>query len=134
MARCAATYPSFSRGVSGIGLRVALHQACMMPYIQFSLLFVSGMLMPGCPGQNTNLNLRERVEAGKTRFNDKWKLGFSASLCYWPLVNAVMYSLVQPRFMNLYADVATLVFASIMSFITYSDFSTIKPTTAVLET
>ena len=34
-----------------------------------------------------------------------------------------MYTLVQPRFMNLYADLASLVFASVMSYITYSDCS-----------
>ena len=70
------------------------------------------------PGLRT---FKERLDAGKARFSDKWRLGFSASLCYWPLVNTVMYSLVQPRFMNLYADLASLVFASIMSYITYSD-------------
>jgi len=42
MARLAfpASYSNFSK----IGMRVAVHQACMMPFIQFSLLFVSGML------------------------------------------------------------------------------------------
>jgi len=48
-------------------------------------------------------------------------MGFAASLMYWPLVNSVMYSMVQPRFMNLYADVCALVFASVMSYITYND-------------
>lgn len=88
----------------------------MMPFIQFTLLFVSGMLQAApCS------SLQDRVAAGHKRFNEKWRLGFSASLCYWPFVNSVMYSLVQPRFMNLYADMASLVFASIMSYITYSD-------------
>ncbi len=40
---------------------------------------------------------------------------------YWPIINSVMYSMVQPRFMNLYADVCALIFASIMSYITYND-------------
>ena len=48
-------------------------------------------------------------------------MGFTASLMYWPLVNTVMYSMVQPRFFNLYADTASLLFASIMSYITYKD-------------
>ena len=89
----------------------------MMPYIQFTLLFVSGMMQSG------SSSFKERLEAGQTRFSDKWRLGFSASLCYWPMVNTVMYTLVQPRFMNLYADLASLVFASVMSYITYSDCS-----------
>ena len=102
---------------TGIGFRVAIHQACMMPYIQFTLLFVSGMMQSGAS------TFKERLEAGQTRFSDKWRIGFSASLCYWPVVNTVMYTLVQPRFMNLYADLASLVFASVMSYITYSDCS-----------
>ena len=40
---------------------------------------------------------------------------------YWPAANAVMYSVVQPRFFSLYADVCALIFASIMSYITYND-------------
>ena len=40
---------------------------------------------------------------------------------YWPLVNTVMYSMVRPRYMNLYADVCALFFASLMSYITYND-------------
>ena len=112
MSKC--VFPTLSHA-TGIGLRVAVHQACMMPFFQFTLLFVSGMMQSG------NRTFRERVDAGHTRFNEKWRLGFSASLCYWPAVNAVMYSLVRPRFMNLYADIASLVFASLMSYITYSD-------------
>lgn len=98
-----------------------------MPYIQFTLLFVSGMMQPGAS------TFKERLDAGQARFSDKWRLGFSASLCYWPLVNSVMYSLVQPRFMNLYADLASLIFASVMSYITYNDCANVavrgeKPT------
>ena len=80
-------FPNFSR-MAAIGMRVAIHQACMMPFIQFTLLFASGMMKPGAK------NLQERFDAGKTRFAEKWRLGFSASLCYWPLVNTVMYSMV----------------------------------------
>lgn len=112
MSKCA--FPSFSKA-TGIGFRVAIHQACMMPYIQFTLLFVSGMMQSGAG------TFKERLDAGQTRFSEKWRIGFSASLCYWPVVNTVMYTLVQPRFMNLYADLASLVFASVMSYITYSD-------------
>ena len=43
-AKC--VFPSLSRA-TGIGLRVAVHQACMMPFIQFTLLFASGMMMAG---------------------------------------------------------------------------------------
>ena len=75
------------------------------------------------PGAST---FKERLDAGQTRFSDKWRMGFSASLCYWPLVNAVMYSIVQPRYMNLYADLASLIFASVMSYITYSDCTMVK--------
>ena len=114
MSKCA--FPSFSKA-SGIGFRVAIHQACMMPYIQFTLLFVSGMMQSGAG------TFKERIDAGQARFEEKWQIGFSASLCYWPVVNTVMYTLVQPRFMNLYADLASLVFASVMSYITYSDCS-----------
>ena len=114
MSKCA--FPSFSKA-TGIGFRVAIHQACMMPYIQFTLLFVSGMMQSGAG------TFKERIDAGQARFEEKWQIGFSASLCYWPVVNTVMYTLVQPRFMNLYADLASLVFASVMSYITYSDCS-----------
>ena len=84
----------------------------MMPFIQFTLLFASAMLQPAD-------SFQQRLEAGKTRWENKWRMGFSASLMYWPLVNTVMYSLVQPRFFNLYADTAGLIFASIMSYIAY---------------
>ena len=43
---------------ANIALRVGVHQACMMPFIQFTLLFTSGMLQPA----NT---LSERYECGK---------------------------------------------------------------------
>jgi len=42
---------------------------------------------------------------------------------YWPLVNTIMYSAVQPRFYNIYLDMSALVFASVMSYITYNDCS-----------
>ena len=86
----------------------------MMPFIQFTLLFVSAAMQPAP-------TLSARISAGQQRFNDKWIAVFSASLMYWPLVNTVMYSMLQPRFMNLYADVASLVFATIMSYIAYKE-------------
>ncbi len=104
---------------ANIGIRVSVHQACMMPFIQFTLLFASGMLQPAN-------SLEERIAAGKKRFSEKWRAGFCASLMFWPFVNTVMYTLVQPRFFNLYADTASLVFSSIMSYITYKDCDTSK--------
>ena len=47
MSRCVLT--GYARA-TGIGLRVAIHQACMMPFIQFTLLFASGMMSPGAKG------------------------------------------------------------------------------------
>lgn len=102
---------------ANIGIRVSVHQACMMPFIQFTLLFASGMLQPAN-------SIEERIAAGKKRFSEKWRAGFCASLMFWPFVNTVMYTLVQPRFFNLYADTASLVFSSIMSYITYKDCDT----------
>jgi len=110
-----ANFPSFSRA-SNIGLRVGIHQACMMPFIQFSLLFVSAALQPAPSAE-------ARLEAGKKRFSDKWRTGFTASLMYWPFVNTIMYAAVKPRYMNLYADMASLCFATIMSYITYKECS-----------
>ena len=40
---------------------------------------------------------------------------------YWPAVNTVMYSAVSPKFFNLYADSACLIFAGIMSYIAYNN-------------
>mmetsp|Transcript_9144 Transcript_9144/g.12447 ORF Transcript_9144/g.12447 Transcript_9144/m.12447 type:complete len:209 (-) Transcript_9144:352-978(-) len=124
-----AVFPSLSARAN-IGLRVAIHQACMMPLIQFTLLFLSAAMQPAG-------SIEDRVAAGKQRFHDKWRTGFSASLMFWPAVNTVMYSMVQPRFMNLYADMASLIFASIMSYITYKDCAAtceteeVRPTLAV---
>ena len=111
-----ANFPSLSYRAN-IGMRVGIHQACMMPFIQFTLLFVSAAMQPAN-------SLEDRIAAGKQRFSDKWVTGFSASLMYWPVVNTVMYSMVPLRFMNLYADMASLFFASLMSYITYNDCST----------
>ena len=91
----------------------------MMPYIQFTLLFVSGMMQSGAG------TFKERLDAGQTRFSEKWRTGFSASMMYWPFVNAVMYSAVQPRFYNIYLDCSAMLFASVMSYITYNDCSSI---------
>ena len=44
-------------------------------------------------------------------------------MMYWPAVNTIMYSSVQPRFYNVYLDMCALVFASFMSYITYNDCS-----------
>lgn len=44
-------------------------------------------------------------------------------MMYWPFVNAVMYSAVQPRFYNIYLDCSAMIFASVMSYITYNDCS-----------
>jgi len=85
-----------------------------MPFIQFTLLFASAAMQPAS-------SAKDRVEAGKKRFNDKWRAGFTASLMYWPFINTIMYAAVKPRFMNLYADMAGLCFATIMSFIMYQD-------------
>ena len=118
-------FPSLSR-TSNIGIRVGVHQACMMPFIQFTLLFVSAAMQPA-PTAN------DRIAAGKKRFSDKWRTGFTASLMYWPIVNSVMYAVVKPRFMNLYADVASLCFASVMSYITYRDDSSLAVFTETLD-
>lgn len=40
-------------------------------------------------------------------------------MMYWPIVNAVMYGCVPARFLSLYADVATLCFSTVMSYIAY---------------
>ena len=63
------------------------------------------------------------------RFSDKWVAGFTASIMYWPFVNTVMYSCIQPRYMNLYADCASLFFAAVMSYITYRDVCSNEPQT-----
>ena len=42
-------------------------------------------------------------------------------MMYWPAINTVMYSAVSPKFFNLYADSACLVFAGIMSYIAYNN-------------
>ena len=107
------TFPGYSNAMR-IGLRVAIHQACMMPWIQFCLLFTSAVLEP-------NRNFRERLHAGKNRFQERWRIGFTASMMYWPFVNAFMYSMLQPRFYCLYLDMAARCFSSIMSYITYCD-------------
>jgi len=41
-------------------------------------------------------------------------------MMYWPAINTVMYSAVSPKFFNLYADSACLIFAGIMSYIAYN--------------
>ena len=41
-------------------------------------------------------------------------------MMYWPAINTVMYSAVSPKFFNLYADGACLIFAGIMSYIAYN--------------
>ena len=92
----------------------------MMPFIQFTLLFVSAAMQPAP-------SISDRLSAGQQRFSDKWVAGFSASLMYWPLVNTFMYARVQPSFMNLYADMASLVFATIMSYITYKECCEVQP-------
>ena len=106
-------FPNLSK-LTNIGLRVAFHQACMMPYIQGTLLFVSAAMQPAS-------SVQERIEAGKKRWSEKWRMGFTVSLMYWPLVNTAMYTLVRPAFMNLYADVASLCFSTVMSYILYRD-------------
>ena len=105
--------PGYSNATN-IALRVFVHQACMMPYIQFTLLFGSGALEPA----NT---LCDHFKAGGERLSSTWVRGCSASLLYWPVVNAVMYSLVKPKLFNLYIDTASMVFASIMSHIMHGD-------------
>ena len=110
-----AVFPSLSYRAN-IGMRVAIHQACMMPFIQFTLLFLSAAMQPAN-------SLQDRIAAGKKRFSDKWVTGFSASLMFWPVANTVMYSVVPLRFMNLYADMCSLFFATLMSYITYKDCS-----------
>ena len=79
-------FPSYSNA-SNILFRVCIHQAFMMPFVQFTLLFASAAF------ESTG-SLKDKIEAGYTRFSEKWRTGFSASLMYWPFVNAVMYSAV----------------------------------------
>ena len=106
------TYPARSAGFN-VFMRVAAQQACMMPLFQFNCLFTSGFLEPAN-------NFRERIDHGCCRFKEKWRKGFATSLIYWPTVNVFMYGLVQPKFFNLYADLAGIFFAAVMSYIAYS--------------
>ena len=110
-------FPSYSNA-SNIFFRVCIHQAFMMPFVQFTLLFASAAF------ESTG-SFKEKIKAGQTRFSEKWRTGFSASMMYWPFVNAVMYSAVQPRFYNIYLDCSAMLFASVMSYITYNDCSSI---------
>jgi len=79
-------FASLSRAAN-IGVRVSVHQACMMPFIQFTLLFASGAMQPAD-------SMKARLDAGRQKFSDKWRAGFCASLMFWPLVNTAMYTLV----------------------------------------
>lgn len=56
-----------------------------------------------------------------------------ASLMYWPMVNTFMYSMVQPRFFNLYGDLAAFFFASVMSYLCYNEFRFPAPEIRVTE-
>ena len=60
-----------------------------------------------------------RISNGVNRFESKWKEGCTASLMYWPVVNTFMYGCVTPKFYNLYLDVASLCFSTLMSYIAY---------------
>ncbi len=86
----------------------------MMPTIQFLVLYVSGLAEP-------NKDIWSRLEKGKDRFLQKWRIGFATSLCYWPFVNGAMYALINPLYYNIYADCFGLIFAAIMSFIAYNN-------------
>jgi hypothetical protein len=79
-------FASLSRAAN-IGVRVSVHQACMMPFIQFTLLFASGAMQPAD-------SMKARLDAGHQKFSEKWRAGFCASLMFWPLVNTAMYTLV----------------------------------------
>jgi len=98
-------------------LRVGVHQACMMPLIQFTFLYMSAFLEPA-------ESLQSRIDKGTQRFSDKWRQGFVASLMYWPLVNFMMYSCVKPKFKNLYCDIFALIFSAIMSQIAFKSQTT----------
>ena len=106
------TYPGRSARYN-IFMRVAAQQACMMPLFQFNCLFTSGFLEPAS-------SLKERLDHGCCRFQEKWKKGFATSLTYWPAMNLFMYAFVQPKYFNLYADLAGIFFAAVMSYIAYS--------------
>ena len=47
-------------------------------------------------------------------------------MMYWPAINTVMYSAVSPKFFNLYADSACLIFAGIMSYIAYNNSNSVE--------
>ena len=87
-----------------------------MPLFQFNCLFTSGFLEPA-------KSFKERVDHGYCRFKEKWRKGFATSLTFWPTVNLFMYSFVAPKFFNLYADMAGIFFAAVMSYIAYSSES-----------
>ena len=78
------------------------------------MLYASALLEP-------SKNLKCRMEKGKNRFEQKWRMGFTASLMYWPFVNSVMYAYIKPKFYNIYADCFTIIFAAIMSYIVYNN-------------
>ena len=103
------TFPNRSHAFN-VFMRVAAQQTCTMPLFQFYLLFTPGFLEPA-------ESLEARLEKGLCRFKDKWRSGFATSLTFWPTMNLVMYGLVPPRFFNLYADMAGILFAAAMSYI-----------------
>lgn len=106
--------------LAGIAARVSIHQVCTMPFIQFTLLFGSGAIQ------------HKSLDKGLERFKAKWRTGFTASLCYWPVINTFMYMYVPGRFFNLYCDVFVLMFSIVMSYIANnktSDLAIIKKQT-----
>jgi hypothetical protein len=105
------TVPHWST-LQNVLLRVGVHQACMMPLIQFTFLYMSAFLEPAG-------SLQARMDKGTQRFSDKWRQGCIASLMYWPAINFVMYSCVKPKFKNLYCDIFALIFSAIMSQIAF---------------
>lgn len=54
-------------------------------------------------------------------------------MMYWPAMNTIMYSLVSPKFFNLYADSACLIFAGVMSYIAYNNSGTAELSSGYLQ-
>mmetsp|Transcript_24290 Transcript_24290/g.30110 ORF Transcript_24290/g.30110 Transcript_24290/m.30110 type:complete len:164 (+) Transcript_24290:179-670(+) len=85
--------------------RMFLHTIVILPYMQFSILFGIGSLKGGSP------------QAGMTMTRERFRDGFSFALVYWPWAYIGLYTMVPPKYGNLYMDFFALGWYTLVSFV-----------------
>ena len=90
-----------------VNWRMGMHFAILVPYMHLSLLFGIGAFK----GMS--------IESGKRMVDERFSELYQFTLVFWPLIMLGLYTVVPPRFGNLYIDSWNIIWQSCVSWVAH---------------